>query len=163
MMAVLVCHDCCVVDAILNPSQCAQIIVNSNCVYCVAFTRSHAANQSLRVTATQSRKNERYGIENALPRSMIPVTESGRIPSETAFFPALSCRFQRTSGRKKHRKMEAVFRPELHRTRKRENPGKFPFPDSIRKQEGSERETSRKSTFPFGTWPEKFVSQPDVT
>ena len=44
---------------------------------------------------------------------MIPVTESGRIPQETAFFPALFCRFPRTSGR---------IRPELHRTRKRENP-----------------------------------------
>ena len=41
--------------------------------------------------------------------------------------------------------------------------GKFPLPDSIRKQEGSEREISRKSTLPFGTWPEKFVSQPDVS
>ena len=41
--------------------------------------------------------------------------------------------------------------------------GKFPLPDSIPKQEESERETSRKSKFPFGTWPEKFVSQPDVS
>ena len=44
-----------------------------------------------------------------------------------------------------------------------EKSGKFPVPNSIRKQEESERETSRKSTFPFGTWPEKFVSQPDVS
>ena len=32
------------------------------------------------------------------PRSMIPVTGYGRILPETAFFPALSCRFPRTSG-----------------------------------------------------------------
>ena len=55
---------------------------------------------------------------------MIPVTGSERIPHETAFFLALFCRFPRTSGRirrEKHQKMEAVFWPELHRTRKREN------------------------------------------
>ena len=41
--------------------------------------------------------------------------------------------------------------------------GRFLLPDSIRKQEESKTETCRKSTFPFRTWPEKFVSQPDVT
>ena len=41
--------------------------------------------------------------------------------------------------------------------------GKFPLPDSMQKEQESERETSRKSMFPFGTWMEKFVSQPDVS
>ena len=55
---------------------------------------------------------------------MIPVTGSGWIPPETAFFrhfPAGSRVLPAGSGRKKHRKMEAVFRPEFHRVRKREN------------------------------------------
>ena len=56
---------------------------------------------------------------------MIPDIGSRWIPPEAAFFPALSCRFPRTSGwipPEKKRKMEAVFRPELHRTWKRGNP-----------------------------------------
>ena len=46
---------------------------------------------------------------------MIPVTGSARIPPEAGFFPAVS-------GRKRHRKMEAVFRSESHRTAKRGSP-----------------------------------------
>ena len=86
---------------------------------------------------------------------MIPVTGSGRIPLETAFFPTLSCRFPHTSGRIRPEKAPEdgssipTGTSSYAETRKS---GKFPLPDSIRKQEGSERETSRKSTFPFGTW-----------
>ena len=54
------------------------------------------------------------------PRSMIPVTGSGRILRKQRFL-AGSRVLPVASGRKKHRKMEAVFPPELHRTRKREN------------------------------------------
>ena len=85
------------------------------------------------------------------PRSMIPATGSGRIPPETAFFPVLSCRFPRTSGRKKHRKMEAVFRPELHCTRKRENPASSLY----RILSGSKRDPSRK---PAGN--QRFPAEP---
>ena len=85
---------------------------------------------------------------------MIPVTGSGRIPQETAFFPAFSCRFPRNSLQirpKKHRKMEAVFRPELHRTRKRENPASFLH----RILSGSKRSPSGK---PAGN--QRFPSEP---
>ena len=51
---------------------------------------------------------------HTLPRSMIPIIGSGRIPPQTTFFPALSA----GSRRKRHRKMETVFRPESHHTRK---------------------------------------------
>ena len=61
------------------------------------------------------------GLGRRVSSSMIPGTGFGQIPSETAFFPALSCKFPHTSGWKEHRKMEAVFRPELHRARKLEN------------------------------------------
>ena len=74
---------------------------------------------------------------------MIPVTGSGRILPETAFFPALSYRFPRTSRRirpEKHRKMEAVFRLEFHRTRKRENPASTLY----RILSGSKRDPSGK-------------------
>ena len=85
---------------------------------------------------------------------MIPVTGSGRILPETAFFPALSCRFPRTSGRirrKKHRKIEAVFRPELHSTRKRKNPASSLY----RILSGSRRDPSGK---PAGN--QRFPSEP---
>ena len=82
---------------------------------------------------------------------MIPVTGSGRIPQEMAFSPALSSRFPRTSGRKKHRKMEAVFQPELHRTRKRENPASSLY----RILSGSKRDPSGK---PAGN--QRFPSEP---
>ena len=102
---------------------------------------------------------------------MIPVTGSGRIlperrffrhfpagspvlPAGTALFPALSCRFPRTSCRirpEKHRKMEAVFRPELHRTRKRENPASSLY----RILSGSKRDPSGK---PAGN--QRFPSEP---
>ena len=96
------------------------------------------------------------------PRSMIPVTGSGRILPETAFFPAFSCRFPPDPAGKAPEDGSSipVGTSSYAETGKS---GKFPLPDSIRKQEGSERETSRKSTFPFGTWPEKFVSQPDAS
>ena len=85
---------------------------------------------------------------------MIPVTGSGRILPETPLFPALSCRFPRTSRRirpEKHRKMEAVFQPELHRTRKRENPAS----SLCRILSGSKRDPSGK---PAGN--QRFPSEP---
>ena len=67
------------------------------------------------------------------------------------FFLVLSCRFPRTSGRKKHRKMEAVFRKELHRTWKPENPASSLY----RILSGSKRDPSGK---PAGN--QRFPSEP---
>ena len=86
-----------------------------------------------------------------MPRLMIPVTGSGWIPPEAGFFPALSCRFPRTSCRKKHWKMEAVFLPELYCTWKRDNP----VSSLYRILSGSKRDASGK---PVGN--QRFPSEP---
>ena len=68
------------------------------------------------------------------PRSMIPVTGSRRIPSETAFFPALSCRFLRTSGliwSEKAPEYGSSIPTGTSSYAETRKSGKFPLPDSI--------------------------------
>ena len=82
--------------------------------------------------------------KSPLPRSMIPVTGYGRILPETAFFSGAFLQ------------APAYFRPELHRTRKRENPTSSLY----RILSESKRDPSGKSA---GNQPEIHVSLRNLT
>ena len=84
------------------------------------------------------------------------VDDSGRRirtdPAGNGVFSGAFLQVSRTSGRKKHRKMKAVFWPELQCTRKRENPASSFYRILSR----SKRDPSRK---PAGN--QRFPSEPD--